>query len=212
MKHNFEESEKKKSQEKIMTIEVKLKEKEKLDKDFRNYELQQRNNRLKKIKEYVEGIKSDERHKEIARIREFKFNQREDEKILNEVSNIFRREDEAEKERKTKQNKLQESVNFTLYNQLIEKKHKMKSEKEIKNKIEKDFLRSLDETNGLEKEKLINKRMKMNKYKEELEEQLMKRNNNNLNEMSLIERRLNKQIIEEMMKYNPPLHNSTDLK
>lgn len=211
MKLNLEESEKKKYLEKQKNMETKLNDKEILDKEVRNHIMQQKINRINKIKQFVDGIKLNEMHKETEKMKDKNLSFIENERIQNEVTNIFRREDEAEKERITNQNKLKETVQFTLQNQLIEKKLRIKSDKEINSKIDKDYLRNLNEIKFIDKEKEIRNRINMNKYKEELDKQCLKKEKNKLNEMSILERRLNRQLIEEMINYNSPLNYSIEL-
>jgi len=206
MKLNSEEYEKRISAEKKKNEDIKLNEKLTLDADVKKYLQQQKMNRISKMKQYVEAIRSNFREKNNAKLSRIELDLKEVEKIDNEIAIINRKGDEREKERKAKQIELRDNVNQIIQKQLIEKKLKIINEREMNSKLEKDMLRKLDERNEIEREKSLKNRLKMNKYKEELEEQVLRKDKEKENEMSLLERRLNKQLIEEMVKYNSPLH------
>jgi len=206
MKLNSEEYEKRISAEKKNNEDIKLNEKLTLDADVKKYLQQQKMNRISKMKQYVEAIRSNFREKNNAKLSRIELDLKEVEKIDNEIAIINRKGDEREKERKAKQIELRDNVNQIIQKQLIEKKLKIINEREMNSKLEKDMLRKLDERNEIEREKSLKNRLKMNKYKEELEEQVLRKDKEKENEMSLLERRLNKQLIEEMVKYNSPLH------
>ena len=206
MKLNSEEYEKRISAEKKNNEDIKLNEKLTLDADVKKYLQQQKMNRISKMKQYVEAIRSNFREKNNAKLSRIELYLKEVEKIDNEIAIINRKGDEREKERKAKQIELRDNVNQIIQKQLIEKKLKIINEREMNSKLEKDMLRKLDERNEIEREKSLKNRLKMNKYKEELEEQVLRKDKEKENEMSLLERRLNKQLIEEMVKYNSPLH------
>jgi len=206
MKLNSEEYEKRISAEKKKKEDIKLNEKLTLDADVKKYLQQQKMNRISKMKQYVEAIRSNFREKNNAKLSRIELDLKEVEKIDNEIAIINRKGDEREKERKAKQIELRDNVNQIIQKQLIEKKLKIINEREMNSKLEKDMLRKLDERNEIEREKSLKNRLKMNKYKEELEEQVLRKDKEKENEMSLLERRLNKQLIEEMVKYNSPLH------
>lgn len=206
MKLNVEEYEKRKICEKKKNDEIKLIEKLTLDAELKHHLQLQKINRLNKMKKYVDEIRSNLRDKQIAKINKLELNLNEIQKIRNEIGIINRKGDEKENERKAKQDELRENVNQAVQKQLIEKKLKIINEKETNMKLDKDILKRLDEKNELEREKSLKQRIKMYKYKEELEEQVLRKDKDKENEMSPIEKRFNKQLLEEMVKYNSPLH------
>lgn len=206
MKLNVEEYEKRKICEKKKNDEIKLTEKLSLDAELKHHLQLQKINRLNKMKLYVDEIRSNLRDKQIAKINKLELDLKEIEKIRNEIGIINRKGDEKEKERKAKQDELRENVNQAVQKQLIEKKLKIINEKETNMKLDKDILKRMDEKNELEREKSLQQRIKMYKYKEELEEQVLRKDKDKENEMSPIEKRLNKQLLEEMVNYNSPLH------
>jgi hypothetical protein len=206
MKLNVEEYEKRISAEKMLNEEIKLNEKITLDADVKKYLQQQKMNRLSKMKQYVEAIRSNFREKNAAKLNKIESELKEVVKIENEIAVINRKGDEKEKERKAKQMELRDNVNQIIQKQLIDKKLKIINEKEMNCKLEKDILRKLDERNEIEREKSLKNKIKMYKYKEDLEEQVLRKEKERENEMSVVERRLNKRLLEEMVKYNSPMH------
>jgi hypothetical protein len=206
MKLNVEEYEKRISAEKMKNEEIKLNEKITLDADVKKYLQQQKMNRISKMKQYVEAIRSNFREKNVAKLNKIESELKEVVKIENEIAVINRKGDEKEKERKAKQMELRDNVNQIIQKQLIDKRLKIINEKEMNCKLEKDMLRKLDERNEIEREKSLKNKIKMYKYKEDLEEQVLRKEKERENEMSVLERRLNKQLLEEMVKYNSPMH------
>jgi hypothetical protein len=206
MRSNCEEHEKRKSHERMKKEEINCMDKLTLDSDIKKYLYQKKMNRISKIKLNEEGITNNLREKNLAKLYRIELDLKEAQRIENEIALINRKGEEKDLEIKAKQIELRDNVNQIVQKQLIDKKLKILNEKELNSKLEKDILRKLDERNELEREKSLKNKIKQLKYKQELEQQVLRKSKERHNEMSVLERALNKQLLEEIGNYNSPLH------
>jgi hypothetical protein len=208
MKSDYEELDKKRSQEKSLLRESKLKEKILQEKELTSFLSEEKDKNRKKIRDFIEGIQNTERNNKIASISKYISEFKENEKLNLQKEKIREKENSLDNEKVSKIKKMKEEVSIKLKDQMIEKKIKNFEEKHKKSLYDLQVLDQVSQHQKKEQEKYVKKRMLLKKLKEDWDKQgKVVSNRLSLNELTMTEKRFNKKEIEEMLSYKPPFGN-----
>lgn len=205
LKKEYDQYQKNKSIEILNTTNIKLNEKYQLDNDNKFVNSSDKLSHHKKIKSYVEELKSSQKINETIKLHRLKALNDENEKLKKEYMIKSLREIDWENHLKTKKNDLKINVNLTLKTQVRENSENRKKEKYSNENIDKDILRNFASKNKNEDDKMMIKNDLIHKYKTDLNRQIADNNSKFSTFIDENEKLYNKNIFDEIKNYNSPL-------
>ena len=206
LKKEYDQYQNNKSIENLNSNKLKLKEKYKIDDEYKLIVSDKKQSHHKKIKSYFDDLKSSQKINDTIQSHRLKALNDENDKLNREYSIKTLREVAWENHLKNKKNDLKDNVNSILKTQVKENSENRKKEKSSKDHIDKAILKTFASNNRNEDEKIKKKNDLINKYKNDLNKQIADKNSKIPSLMDETEKLYNKTIFDEIKNYNSPFH------